>query len=89
MKKILCIVLLIVFLIPSISLALTPEEKEYIKKVRELSSPTQKLPMPPYGHGIIRDDSTGNIFILLKGENQGKFMGVTQYGSSITAVYEK
>ena len=89
MKKILCITLLIIFLIPSISLSFTQEEKEYIKKVRDLSSPTQKLPEPPYGHGIIRDDSTGNIFILLKGENQGKFMGVTKYGSTITAVYEK
>ena len=89
MKKILCIVLLVIFLIPSISLALTQEEKEYIKKVRELSSPTQQLPEPPYGNGIIRDDSTGNIFILLKGENKGKFMGVTQYGASVTAVYEK
>jgi hypothetical protein len=89
MKKIFCIILLVIFLVPSVSLAFTEKEKEFIKQVRELSSPTQKLPIVPSGYGIIRNDLTGDITILLKGQNQGKCIGLTQYGATITAVYEK
>lgn len=91
MKKLLVIMVLSFLVIPSISLAFTPQEIEFINKVKELSSVDQKLPKSPVGYGIIRNDSNGNIFILLKGENEnkGKFIGVTKYGAQITAVYEK
>jgi len=72
-----------------VSLAFTQQEVEFINKVKELSSVDQKLPEPPIGYGIIRDNSTGKIFILLKGENKGKFVGVTRCGAQINAVYEK
>lgn len=89
MKKIMLLVLISIFLVPTISLAFTSQEKEYINKIKELTSPDQKLPQPPAGYGIIRNNQTGDIVILLKGQNQGKIIGKTTYGGKIIAVYEK
>lgn len=88
MKK-LCFVIILLFLIPSFSFAFTQQENEYIKKVKELSTPNQKLPQPLPGYGIVRNNDTGDIVILLRGKNQGKIIGTTSYGGRITAVYEK
>ena len=89
MKKIMLLVLISIFIVPTVSLAFTSQEKEYINKIKELSSPDQKLPQPPAGYGIIRNNQTGDIVILLKGQNQGKIIGKTTYGGKIIAIYEK
>lgn len=89
MKKIMLLVLISIFIVPTVSLAFTSQEKEYINKIKELTSPDQKLPQPPAGYGIIRNNQTGDIVILLKGQNQGKIIGKTTYGGKIIAIYEK
>ena len=90
MKKVIVGACVIVIAAAINAYASPPAVDTYIQAIASLAGPTAKIPTAPKGYGAVRDEQTGDFYVLVPKEYCGTNpastvipLGQTRYGSQI------